>query len=353
MSEYRVAVRALCEFTARRGDLDYRFTPAPSAQEGIAGHALVASRRGEGYLAEFSLSAPFEGLNVTGRADGYDPAANCLEEVKTHRGDLSRMAENQRALHWAQVKVYGALLCAERALPRVTLSLVYFEIASQKETRLSETFEAFELQGFFHEQCRRFLAWACQEAAHRKARDAALETLTFPHASFRPGQRELAEDVFRAASTERCLLAQAPTGIGKTLATLYPTLRAAARKRLDVVAFLTMKTPGRRLALEALETLTEGETPLRVVELVARAKACEYPDRACHGEACPLAAGFYDRLPKARAACVARGFLDRAGLREVALEHGVCPYYLGQEMARWADVVVGDVNHWFDAHALL
>nr|WP_264477690.1 ATP-dependent DNA helicase [Halomonas malpeensis] len=353
VSEYRVAVRALCEFTARRGDLDYRFTPAPSAQEGIAGHALVASRRGEDYLAELPLAATFEGLTVSGRADGFDPTAHCLEEVKTHRGDLSRMAENQRALHWAQVKVYGALLCAERELPRVTLSLVYFEITSQKETRLSETFEASELQAFFHEQCRRFLAWARQEAAHREVRDQALETLAFPHARFRPGQRELAENVFKAASTGRCLLAQAPTGIGKTLATLYPTLRAAARKRLDVVAFLTMKTPGRRLALEALETLTRDETPLRVVELVARAKACEYPDRACHGEACPLAAGFYDRLPEARAACVARGFLDRGALREVALEHGVCPYYLGQEMARWADVVVGDVNHWFDAHALL
>ncbi|MFG6665646.1 ATP-dependent DNA helicase [Halomonas sp. HNIBRBA4712] len=354
VNEYRVAVRALCEFTARRGDLDYRFTPAPSAQEGIAGHTLVASRRGEDYLAELPLSATFEGLKITGRADGYDPAANCLEEVKTHRGDLSRMAQNQRALHWAQVKVYGALLCAERALARVTLSLVYFEINSQKETRLSETFEAFELQAFFHEQCRRFIAWARQEAAHREARDTALAILAFPHARFRPGQRELAEDVYRAVSTERCLLAQAPTGIGKTLATLFPMLTAVPRKRLDRVAFLTMKTPGRRLALDALQTLQASSAkPLRVVELVARSKACEYPERACHGEACPLAAGFYDRLPEARAACVARGFLDRAGLRDVALEHAVCPYYLGQEMARWADVVVGDVNHWFDAHALL
>ncbi len=116
MSRYRVAVRTLCDFTARQGDLDHRFTPAPSAQEGIEGHALVAKRRENiaGYLAELPLSGEYQGLRVAGRADGFDVAANCVEEVKTHRSSLARMADNQRALHWAQVKVYGALLCAER-----------------------------------------------------------------------------------------------------------------------------------------------------------------------------------------------------------------------------------------------
>ncbi|MGY2460785.1 ATP-dependent DNA helicase [Vreelandella sulfidaeris] len=356
-ANYRVAVRALCDFTAREGDLDHRFTPAPSAREGMQGHALVASRRGEDYLAELPLSGDVEGLTVTGRADGYDPVTNRLEEVKTHRGSLERMADNQRALHWAQVKVYGALLCAERGLESVTLTLVYLEIASGKETLLTQDATADELQAFFAEQCQRFLAWAEQEADHRQRRDGALYHLRFPHATFRPGQRELAEDVYKAASTGRCLLAQAPTGIGKTLATLFPMLSAMPRQQLDRIAFLTMKTPGRRLALDALATLRMGDKdetlPLRVLELVAREKACEYPDRACHGESCPLAAGFYDRLTAARQAAVEQGWLDRQALREVALAHDVCPYYLGQELARWADVIVGDVNHWFDSHALL
>lgn len=356
-TNYRVAVRALCDFTAREGDLDHRFTPAPSAQEGIEGHTLVASRRGAGYIAELPLSGSFEGLKVSGRADGYDPAANRLEEVKTHRGSLERMAANQRALHWAQVKVYGALLCAERGLDQITLTLVYLNIASGKETLLSHNASATDLQAFFATQCRRFLAWAGQEAEHRQRRDTFLHTLRFPHAAFRPGQRELAESVYKAASTGRCLLTQAPTGIGKTVATLFPMLSAMPRQQLDRIAFLTMKTPGRRLALDALATLSANQcseaSPLRVLELVAREKACEYPDRACHDEACPLAAGFYDRLPAARQAAVEQGWLDREGLREVALAHSVCPYYLGQELARWADVIVGDVNHWFDSNALL
>ncbi|MDZ7851412.1 MAG: ATP-dependent DNA helicase [Halomonas sp.] len=373
VARYRVAVRALCDFTARQGDLDHRFTPAPSAREGIDGHARVAKRRGEGYEAELPLSATFEGLRVSGRADGFDPVANRLEEVKTHRGHLERMADNQRALHWAQVSVYGALLCAERDLASLTLALVYLDITTGRETVLTKEASAIELQAFFETQCRRFLAWAVQEARHRERRDEALGELAFPHEAFRPGQRDLAESVYKAASTGRCLLVQAPTGIGKTLGTLFPLLKAMPRQGLDRLAFLTMKTPGRRLALDALAALGAGEgaarssyvvspdavspdttaAPLRVLELIAREKACEYPDRACHGEACPLAAGFYDRLPAARQAAVARGWLDREALREVALDHGVCPYYLGQELARWCDVVVGDVNHWFDANALL
>ena len=355
MSRYRVAVRTLCDFTARQGDLDHRFTPAPSAQEGIEGHALVAKRRENiaGYLAELPLSGEYQGLRVAGRADGFDVAANCVEEVKTHRGSLARMADNQRALHWAQVKVYGALLCAERGLSHITLALVYLDIASGQETRLTLEASATELDAFFTDQCQRFLAWAEQEAAHRECRDAWLATLTFPHVDFRPGQRALAEDVFKAASTGRCLLAQAPTGIGKTLGTLFPMLSAMPRQRLDRIAFLTMKTPGRRLALDALASLDAPAQPLRVLELVARDKACEYPGTACQGDACPLAKGFYDRLPAARQAAVEKGWLARDALREVALAHQVCPYYLGQELARWADVAVGDVNHWFDSHALL
>ncbi|MFC3282744.1 ATP-dependent DNA helicase [Litchfieldella rifensis] len=357
---YRVAVRALCEFTARSGDLDHRFTPSPSAREGIAGHALVAERRGDGYQSEVALSGEYRTLSVNGRADGFDPAINCLEEIKTYRGSLERLGDNQRALHWAQVKVYGALLCQERELSEVTLALVYLDIATGRETRLTQQATAEELQAFFVAQCQRFLAWAEQEVAHRERRDGALLEIRFPHCEFRHGQRALAEAVYKVVSTGRHLLVQAPTGIGKTLGTLFPVLTAMPRQALDRVFFLTMKTPGRRLALEALTTLgvvredEEGALPLRVLELIARDKACEHPDKACHGEACPLARGFYDRLPMARQAAIDRGgLLDRMALREVALEHDVCPYYLGQELARWCDLVVGDVNHYFDLNAML
>ncbi|KQM78185.1 ATP-dependent DNA helicase [Xylophilus sp. Leaf220] len=363
-ASFAVAVRMLCDFTARAGDLDQRFNPSPSAQEGIAGHTAVTARRPAGYEREVSLAGTWGPLRVRGRADGYDPAANRLEEIKTHRGDLARQPAHQRLLHWAQAEVYGWLLCEARGLPEIELALVYYDIGSGAETVLAQHHDAATLRARFEARCAAFVAWARQEIAHRAARDAALAALPFPFADFRPGQRPLAEAVYRSQRGGRHLLAQAPTGIGKTVATLFPALKACvpqgdARPGLDRVFFLTARTSGRQVALDALARLAAAAAPaaplpLRVLELVARDKACEYPDRACNGESCPLARGFYDRLPAARAAAAqAAGPLGRTALRSVALAHDVCPYYLGQEMARWCDVVVGDVNHWFDGSAML
>ncbi|MEX3931563.1 ATP-dependent DNA helicase [Paraburkholderia phymatum] len=352
---YIVAVRTLCEFTARRGDLDLRFTPAPSALEGIAGHQTVTARRAPGYETEITLTGTHGSLTVRGRADGYDPALNRLEEIKTHRGDLERMPANHRVLHWAQALVYGHLLCVARELDELTVALVYFDIADQKETVLTEQHTAESLRAFFEDQCERFVAWAAREAAHRDTRNAALNALRFPYREFRSGQRELSVAVFRAARDGRCLMAQAPTGIGKTLGTIFPLLKACGADHLDRVFFLTAKTPGRALALDAIESLHRSEEalPLRTLELVARDKACEHPDKSCDGESCPLARGFYDRLPAARDTALQSRMLDRAAVREAALAHGICPYYLAQELSRWCDVVIGDYNYYFDSSAML
>jgi DNA excision repair protein ERCC-2 len=352
---YSVAVRTLCDFTARRGDLDLRFTPSPSAQEGMAGHLLVTGGRDPLYETEISLQGEFEGLAVRGRADGYDPQLNQLEEIKTHRGDLAKQPANHRHLHWAQAKVYGWLLCASRGLAEVNVALVYFDVVKQKETVFVEAHTAASLREFFEGLCRDFLAWAELEGAHRSRRDEALSALVFPHPAFRTGQRELAESVYKGAASGRCLMAQAPTGIGKTAGTVFAMLKAAKPQGLDKIFYLTAKTTGRRLALDAAALMRDSAPalPLRVLELTARDKACEHPDKACHGDSCPLAKGFYDRLPAARMESIDAGFMDGAALRDLARKHQVCPYYLGQEVARWADFIVGDYNYYFDGSAML
>ena len=352
---YRVGVRELCEFVAKQGDLDLRFTPTPTAQEGIAGHALVAARRPAWYQNEVPLSAQHGPLAIKGRADGYDPRLARVEEVKTHKGPVDAIPENHRHLHWAQAKVYGALLCRAHGLDHIDVALVYFDVGSQEETLLCQRHSAAELEAHFTGVCERFTAWAEQELAHRQARDASLTAMTFVHPQFRAGQRELAESVYKAAATGRCLLAQAPTGIGKTIGTVFPMLKACPSQGLDKVYFLTAKTSGRAAALHAVAALRAHQPTLqlRELELRAREKACEHPDRACHGQSCPLAQGFYDRLPAARAQAVAAGSLHHEAVRAVALAHQVCPYYLGQELVRWSDVVVGDYNHYFDQTALL
>lgn len=352
---YTVAVRTLCEFTARRGDLSIRFTPAPSAQQGIAGHAVVAGRRGAGYVRELALQARHKSLTVRGRADGFDAGRNRLEEIKTHRGDLERMPANQRALHWAQLKMYAALLCMERGITRLEVALVYFDVKSELETILLESAAAADLCAHFEAQCEAFLAWATAELSHRARRDRHLAGLRFPFGDLRSGQRQMAEAVYRTVRAGGRLLVQAPTGIGKTIGTLFPALKASAAQSLDKLFFLVAKTSGRRLALEALALLgaTAGPTPLRVLELVSKESACLHPGRACDGASCPLAAGFYDRLPAARQSALGLFLLTQQAVRELASDAAVCPYYLTQELARWCDVIVGDYNYFFDASAIL
>jgi DNA excision repair protein ERCC-2 len=352
-SALTVSVKTLCAFAAKAGDLDLRFVPAPSAQEGQAGHRLVQSRRGPAYESEITLAAQHGRLQVRGRVDGYDPHRARLEEIKTFRGDFAAIKANHRALHRAQARTYAWMLCERDALERVDVALVYLDLDTDQEVVEAETCTRDDLRQHFERLCGRYLAWAEQEARHRTDLRAAVGALQFPHGEFRPGQRDLAQAVYRAAISERCLMAQAPTGIGKTVATLFPLLKAHPAKRLDKVFFLTAKTSGRSVALHALRTLRREGAPMRVIELAAREKVCEYPGRACNGEACPLARGFYDRLPAAREEAVQAAWLDRAGLRRIGLAHEVCPYFLAQELVRWSDVVVGDYNYYFDGSAFL
>lgn len=367
MTERRfvVGVRELVEFTARRGDLDLRFSLSPTAHEGLAGHARVASRRAAGYEREVMLSADEPLLTVRGRADGYDASLQRLEEVKTYRGRFESIRADQRTVHWAQAQIYGHLMCQARGLQRIELALVYLNLDDEQETVLLRSAEATELAQFFRQQCDLFLSWAEQELQHQSHRAQVLQQLGFPLSAMRPGQRELAEATWRTMRAGHCLMAQAPTGIGKTLGTLFPSLKAlgmprAQNRAMDKLFYLSAKSSGRHLALHALGPLLKTEdaavergSRLRVLELIARDKACEHPDKACHGSSCPLAQGFYDKLPQARSEAVKAAWLDASSLRELALQHHLCPYHLSRDLINWADVVVGDYNHWFDPHAAL
>lgn len=347
-----VPVRVLCDFGARSGDLDLRFTPSPTGVDGIEGHATVTARRGPGYQREVSLSAVRHGLRIQGRADGWAPDARRLEEIKTHRGDPTLIQPNRQALHWAQARVYGWMLCEQLQLEGLQIALVYYDIDSGRETVLEAWHSRDELTRTVDGLCQRYNDWASRGRTHRQARDLALDQLAFAHPAFRPGQRALAAAVYRAHISGQVLLAEAPTGIGKTAATLFGALKALPRQGTDRLFYLTARTTGRALALGALQRLGAGSgLPLRVVERLSREKACEHPDKACHGDSCPLARGFYDRLPAARQTAADAAWLDHPGLRAIALAHDICPYYLAQEMMRWCDVAIGDYHHVFDPGA--
>ncbi|RBP75613.1 ATP-dependent DNA helicase [Marinobacter nauticus] len=355
----KVAVRTLCEFAARHGDLDFRYTPAPTAEEGIAGHQAIQSKRGYGYKSEFSVTGLVLGMELSGRVDGYHPHKNRLEEIKTHRGDVSRIRPHQQALHRAQLRAYGALLCRQENRKSVELALVYYDIGRDKETLLTETAKADELWQELETLCGLYKAWAEQEEHHREQRDALLANLRFPFPDFRPRQRQLAETVYKNSVKAGTLLLEAPTGLGKTLGTLFPALMAMPAARQDRLFYLTCRNTARQLALDAVYKLQHAQDelqpwPLRTLELVSKDDACEHPDKACHGDSCPLAKGFFDRLPDARAEAVqSKEPLTQETLANIAAGHDICPYFLAQEMVRWSDLVIGDVNRLFDQSALL
>jgi DNA excision repair protein ERCC-2 len=249
------------------------------------------------------------------------------------------------------------MLCAARGLERIRLTLVHYDLLEDSEHRESEEASATLLIAELETRCEQYRQWALQELKHRAQRDRWLSELDWPLEDYRPGQHALAAAVYRSARDATLLRIQAPTGLGKTLGTIFPALRAMPDSGVDRLFYLTAKGTGRPGALHALGRLLDDESvsppPVRVIELVARERSCEYPDRECHGSSCPLARGFFDRLPAARAAAMDWAVLDQARMRSLALQHGLCPYHLAIEILPSADVVVGDYNYWFDRHALL
>lgn len=349
-----VAVKTLVEFAAKTGSLDRRFTPAPTGQEGIEGHKKVTSRRGEGYQTEMSLSISYNGITFRGRADGYDPAAHCIDEIKTFYGDVDRIPENHRALHWAQARCYGWMYCALNGCDQVNLALIYFELATETEFLLEENWKASELQKYFELLAEKYCTWQTQLNQRRHQLQQWLEQLQFPYGEMHASQRVMAEAVYKAAATGRVVLAEAPTGTGKTLAALFPALKSIPRTPVDKIFYLTAKTTGKQLALENIQLITSAAAaPLRTLELTAQEKACLEPDKKCRGDSCPYALDFYSKLEVARQAAFATPMLNKQALNKLADQFEICPFYLSLEMSRWVDIVVADVNYYFDGTPLL
>ncbi len=354
-----VAVKILVEFAAKAGSLDRKFTPAPSGQEGIEGHKRVVANRLHHYQAEISLSIDYCGLVIRGRADGYSPDKHCIEEIKTFYGDVANIRENHRELHWAQLKFHGWMYCVEKHCDFVNLALIYFHLGDHKEYRFEETWNASDLKNYCEKLADKYCQWQTQINQRQLKLHAWIEQLQFPYGAMHKSQRHMAEAVYKAAVTGRVVLAEAPTGTGKTLAGLFPAIKAMTRTPVDKIFYLTVKTTGKQLALENIALIATDSgpevtsTPLRTLELTAQEKACLEPDKQCNGDSCPYAFNFYTKLEAARQAASHYVVLDKQRLAELAHEFAICPFYLSMEMSRWVDIVVADVNYYFDGTPLL
>lgn len=354
-----IAVRTLVEFALRRGDLEATFGGPARAREGMRAHQQVRRTRPPDYQAE----VPVEGtvaaggltLSLNGRIDGlfHENGAAVLEEIKSTHRELASLEAAGDPLHWGQLRVYAALYAPDRDLEEVALQLTYVHLESGATRLFRRTETRASLEAFLHEVVAAFLAWAQALEDWGRRRDAAIQALEFPYAGYRRGQREMAVAVYRAIREGGRLMVQAPTGIGKTMAAVFPAVKALGAGLTSRIFYLTARTTGRHAAEQAFAALREAGLDFRTVTLTAKDKVCPVPEAACSPEECPCARGHYDRLPGARQAAFERQALDREAITAIAARHNVCPFELSLEMALWADGVIGDYNYVFDPRVYL
>ncbi|MHA7816524.1 MAG: ATP-dependent DNA helicase [Pseudohaliea sp.] len=351
MAEIPVAVRELVAFCHRSGDIDQRFQASPTAADGQRGHRELAARRPAPWEAEVALSHRWtdgrRALLLRGRADGVDRSAALVEEIKTCRVDPARMPAAHSRQHLAQGRLYAAMLAQAEDLPAVTVRLTWYQLDSGEEHTLEQHYEAAELATFLEESLARYAHWLDTLDALAAERDATIAALAFPHRDFRAGQRSAAELVYRCIDRGGQLLLEAPTGIGKTLAVLYPALKALATEKHDKLLFCTARHTGRRAAEQTLARLEEGGLAATRLTLTAKERICFSPGKACRPEACAYARGYYDKLPAARAEGVALRRLDQPALEALARRHALCPYQLALDLLPWCDVIVADQHYAF------
>ncbi|KZX56072.1 hypothetical protein A3709_06700 [Halioglobus sp. HI00S01] len=357
MIEIAVSVRDLAAFCHRRGDIDHRFTPSPTAAQGIEGHQRIYRRRPASYQPEYAVEMreAFPGFNllVRGRADGFDAQAAQVEEIKTCRVDPADIPEAVTRLHIAQATIYAALIARSEGHDSLQVRLTWLNIERDEETYVDREYSAPELASFLEETLAAFGGWLATLADIRRQRDASLTNLPFPHGDFRPGQRDIAELVYKCIDRGGELMVEAPTGIGKTAAVLYPALRALERGKHDGLIFATARTVGRRAAEECLTLMAGAGLSMPWLSLTAKDSICFSPGKACHAQDCPYAEGYYDRLSGALQAAIVRGALSRAAIEEVAREHRVCPYQLADDLLPWVDAVIADLHYLYSLYPRL
>ncbi|MEI3250073.1 MAG: hypothetical protein V8R95_06645 [Faecalibacterium sp.] len=367
MSDIRLPIRQLVEFLLRSGSIDSRFAGFDRALEGARIHRRLQKAAGEGYAAEVPLCADYtvDGIRFTleGRADGIftnETGVVTIDEIKTTAVPEEEICEDMNPCHWAQGMVYGAIYSAQESLPAVDVRLTYYQIDTDRILRFVRHFSRQELEQFLHKLLHRYLPWAQRQLAWQETRSGSLTAMRFPFEAYRPGQRALAGEVWRACTAAPSkkgtrLFCQAPTGIGKTMSALFPALKAMGSGCGEKLFYLTARNTTQAAAEDAIARLraVQPDLALRSVTLTAKEKACLHPDAeghpVCLPEVCPYANGYYDRIKNALAALLdGSGQFSRAALADTARQFTVCPFELGLDLSEWCDVVIGDYNYLFD-----
>jgi Rad3-related DNA helicase len=357
----KISVRNLVESILRSGDIDNRRTQAfekTAMQEGSRIHRKIQRRMGPDYRPEVSLKHTVDQdqfqILIEGRADGIieKPEGVTIDEIKGIYKDLSYL-EEPVPVHLAQAMCYGYFYCFDHTLAGAVIQMTYCNMETEEIRRfqVEKTFEELEtwFQGLIHE----YVKWARYLYIHGLRRDESIQELSFPF-PYRSGQKDLVVSVYRSIQRKRNLFIQAPTGIGKTLSTIFPAVRAMREGLGDKLFYLTAKTITRSVAEEAFELLREQGLYLNTVTITAKEKLCFLDTPECNPDACPYAKGHFDR--------VGDGVYDiihqETGItRDIVLayaeKHQVCPFEFCLDISNWTDSIICDYNYVFDPNIRL
>lgn len=357
----RISVRSLVEFILREGDIDNRVSGSMEKDAMLLGgkiHRKIQSRMGTNYTAEVPLKIqmPCDGfvLQIEGRADGVlkDDGKVLIDEIKGILRSLEHL-EAPVPVHLAQAKCYAYIYAVQNSLKCIDVQMTYCQMETEEIRRFCQEFEFQELQTWFQDLVTQYEKWAKFEIEWRNVRNDSIRQIEFPF-PYREGQRDLVVSVYRTILRKKKLFIQAPTGVGKTMATVFPAVRAVGEGLGEKIFYLTAKTIMRTVAEQAFSLLKEKGLLYKTITLTAKEKICFCEEAECNPDACPYAKGHFDRVNDAVFDLITHsGDWSREVLEEQAKKHMVCPFEMSLDVSNWADAVICDYNYAFDPQAYL
>ncbi|MCM1191764.1 MAG: ATP-dependent DNA helicase [Butyrivibrio sp.] len=358
--EIQISVRNLVEFVLRYGDIDNRRQASPdnAMQEGSRIHRMIQRRMGSEYQAEVPLKISFEEegylLTVEGRADGviHHEGLVVIDEIKGVYRDPARW-KAPMPLHLAQAKCYAYIYGLQQGLREIQVRMTYCHIPTEELRYFHMDYTLAELEQWFGQLMDSYRKWADYDWNWRKLRQASIQGLEFPF-DYREGQKELVTNVYKTIYHKKKLFLEAPTGVGKTISTIYPAVQSVGQGRGNKIFYLTAKTITRTVAEDTLQQLRGKGLHFKSVILTAKEKICFMEEAECNPDYCPYAKGHYDRINDAvYDMLTSRESFSREGIEEYAEKHRVCPFELCLDMSLFADGVICDYNYLFDPHVYL
>ena len=352
----RIAIRELVEFILKRGSIDTRHTSEHTALDGARIHRKLQKDAGNDYQKEQKLAITVE-MNqlpfvIEGRADGIFMDENqqiVIDEIKTSEPAFVDLLSEQMDMFWYQVMCYGHIYCQQEQLSSIYLQVTYFQTTTEEITRKRKCFSQEELALFFSDLIKKYEEWLIFKTKWRLTRNQSLKKLTFPYGDYRKGQRELAVSVYKTILSDQRLFVEAPTGTGKTISTLFPSLKALGEEQAERVFYFTAKTITRQVVEDAIEAMRQKELQVKSVTLTAKDKICFLSERNCTPDHCPFANGYYDRLDEGLWDLLTNeNQFSREVIERYAKKYMLCPFELSLDISLWCDVIICDYNYLFD-----